>query len=152
MSLKILSKLYEPGSLRNTDSGFELAFKNTFAPTQVTAVGPLVVDGGTIDLGQAILRLERPSERLGRPPSVREWQFKALNKDTEKDKDKDRTLSFDLFTVARIVVPGQRLSPGPHQVALSMMTKEVGEIKLTAEDSVAEQGSGPEEVQLLGRS
>lgn len=152
MSLKILSKLYEPGSLRNTDSGFELAFKNTFAPTQVTAVGPLVVDGGTIDLGQAILRLERPSERLGRPPSVREWQFKALNKDTEKDKDKDRTLSFDLFTVARIVVPGQRLSPGPHQVALSMMTKEVGEIKLTAEDSVAEQGSEPEEVQLLPRS
>ncbi|HNS00846.1 MAG TPA: hypothetical protein PKM78_00495 [Anaerolineae bacterium] len=152
MSLKILSKLYEPGSLRNTDSGFELAFKNTFAPTQVTAVGPLVIDGGTIDLGQAILRLERPSERLGRPPSVREWQFKALNKDTEKDKDKDRTLSFDLFTVARIVVPGQRLSPGPHQVALSMMTKEVGEIKLTAEDSVAEQGSEPEEVQLLPRS
>ncbi len=137
VSLRILSKLYEPGSLRNTENGFELAFKNTMAPTQVTAVGPLLVDGGTIDLGHAILRLERPSERLGRPPSVREWQVKALNKDTEKDKDKDRTLSFDLFTVARMVVPGQQLTPGPHQVALSMMTKEVGEITLTAEDSVA---------------
>jgi hypothetical protein len=135
---RILSKLYEPGSLRNTEKGFELAFKNTMAPSQVTAVGPLVVDGAVVDLEHAILRLERPSERPGRQPSVREWQVKALNKETEKDKDKDRTLSFDLFIVAWMVVPGQRLPPGPHQVALSIKTKEVGDITLTAEDSVAE--------------
>jgi len=97
----------------------------------------LIVDGAVIDLEHAILRLERPSERLGRPPSVREWQIKALNKETEKDKDKDRTLSFDLFIVAWIVVPGPQLPPGRHQVALSLKTKEVGEITLTAEDSVA---------------
>lgn len=138
MSPKILSKLYEPGSLRNTEKGFELAFKNTMAPSQVTAVGPLTVDGVEVDLGNAILRLERPSERLGRQPSVREWQFKALNKETEKEKDKDRTLSFDLFNVAWVVVPGQQLPPGPHQVALSIKTKEVGDLTLTAEDSVAE--------------
>ena len=137
MSPRILSKLYEPGSLRNTEKGFELAFKNTVAPTQVTAVGPLVIDGVAIDLERAVLRLERPSRSLGRSPSVREWQVKALNKGTEKDKDKERTLSFDLFTVAWMVVPGQQLPPGPHQVALNMMTKEVGEITLTAEDSVA---------------
>lgn len=137
MSPRILSKLYEPGSLRNTENGFELAFKNTVAPTQVTAVGPLMIDGVAIDLERAVLRLERPSRSLGRSPSVREWQVKALNKGTEKDKDKERTLSFDLFTVAWMVVPGQQLPPGPHQVALNMMTKEVGEITLTAEDSVA---------------
>jgi hypothetical protein len=135
---KILSKLYEPGSLRNTEIGFELAFKNTMAPSQVTEVGPLVVDGAVVDLEHAILRLERPSERLGRQPSVREWQVKALSKDTEKEKDKDRTLSFDLFNVAWVVVPGQQLPPGPHQVALSIKTKEVGDITLTAEDSVVE--------------
>jgi hypothetical protein len=133
-----LSKLYETGSLRNTEKGFELAFRNTMAPSQVTSVGPLVVDGAEVDLGNAILRLERPSERLGRPPSVREWQFKALNKETDKDKDKDRTLSFDLFNVAWVVVSGQWLPPGPHQVTLSIKTKEVGDIMLTAEDSVAE--------------
>jgi hypothetical protein len=136
LSPKILNKLYEPGSLRNTEKGFELAFKNTMAPSQVTAVGPLVIDGAVVDLEHAILRLERPSERLGRQPSVREWQLKALNKDQEKDKD--RTLSFDLFNVAWVVVPGQQLPPGPHQVALSIKTKEVGDITLTAEDSVAE--------------
>ena len=136
MPPRILSKLYEPGSLRNTEKGFELAFKNTMAPSQVTAVGPLVVDGAVVNLEHAILRLERPSERPGRQPSVREWQFKALNKET--DKDKDRTLSFDLFNVAWVVVPGQQLTPGPHQVALSIKTKEVGDITLTAEDSVAE--------------
>jgi hypothetical protein len=137
LSPKILSKLYEPGSLRNTEKGFELAFKNTMAPSQVTAVGPLVIDGAVVDLEHAILRLERPSERLGRQPSVREWQLKALNKDQEKEKDKDRTLSFDLFNVAWVVVPGQQLPPGPHQVTLSIKTKEVGDITLTAEDSVA---------------
>lgn len=137
MTLRTYHRLYEPGSLRNTDRGFELAFKNTMAPSQVTGVGPLIVDGAVIDLEHAILRLERPSERLGRPPSVREWQIKALNKETEKDKDKDRTLSFDLFIVAWIVVPGPQLPPGRHQVALSLKTKEVGEITLTAEDSVA---------------
>ena len=138
MPTRILSKLYEPGSLRNTEKGFELAFKNSMAPSQVTAVGPLVVDGAVVDLENAILRLERPSERLGRQPSVREWQVKALNKDAGKEKDKDRTLSFDLFNVAWVVVPGQQLPPGPHQVALSIKTKEVGDITLTAEDSVAE--------------
>jgi len=133
-----LSKLYEPGSLRNTEQGFELAFKNTMAPSQVTGIGPLIVDGAVVNLDHAILRLERPSERLGRQPSVREWQVKALNKETEKERDKDRTLSFDLFNVAWVVVPGQQLPPGPHQVALSIKTKEVGDITLTAEDSVAE--------------
>lgn len=138
MAPKILNKLYEPGSLRNTEQGFELAFKNTMAPSQVTAVGPLVIDGAVVDLEHAVLRLERPSERLGRQPSVREWQLKALNKDQENEKDKDRTLSFDLFNVAWVVVPGQQLPPGPHQVALSIKTKEVGDLTLTAEDSVAE--------------
>ncbi|HSN77335.1 MAG TPA: hypothetical protein VL334_19870 [Anaerolineae bacterium] len=122
--------------MRNTEKGFELAFKNTMAPSQVTGVGPLVVDGVVVDLANAVLRLERPSERLGRQPSVREWQVSVLNK--EKEKDKDRTLSFDLFIVARMVVPGQQLPPGPHQVALSIKTKEVGDITLTAEDSVVE--------------
>lgn len=138
MTPRILSKLYEPGSLRNTEKGFELAFKNTMAPSQVTAVGPLIVDGAVVDLANAVLRLERPSERLGRQPSVREWQVKAINKETDKEKDKDRTLSFDLFNVAWVVVPGQQLPPGPHQVALSLTTKEVGDLTLTAEDSVAE--------------
>ena len=138
MPPRILSKLYEPGSLRNTEKGFELAFKNTMAPSQVTAVGPLVIDGAAVDLEHAILRLERPSERPGRQPSVREWQVKAINKETEKDKGKDRTLSFDLFITAWMVVPGRQLPPGPHQVALSIKTKEVGDLTLTAEDSVAE--------------
>lgn len=135
MSPRILSKLYERGSMRNTEHGFELAFKNTMAPSQIIAIGPLFVDGVAVDLEEAILRLERPSERLGRQPSVREWRVKVLDKD--KEKEKDRTLSFDLFNVAWVIVPGQQLAPGPHHVALSLTTKEVGEITLTAEDSVA---------------
>ncbi len=132
MAARILAKLYERGSLRNNETGFELAFKNTAAPGTVTYIGPLVIDGAAYDLENVILRLERPSEHLGRQPSVREWHVTAVN-----DEKKDRVLSFDLFTVARVLVKGEPLSPGPHQVALSMTTKEVGDIVLTAEDSLA---------------
>ncbi len=131
MTPRILSKLYEPGSLRNTETGFELAFKNTAAPSTVTGIGPLVVDGKTYDETAIVLRLQRPSEHLGRPPSVREWQAAAVN------NEKERMLSFDLFTVAQVLVKGDRLPPGQHQVALSITTKEVGDITLTAADSVA---------------
>jgi hypothetical protein len=128
---KTLSKLYERGSLRNTETGFELAFKNTIAPSTLIEIGPLIVDGASYASEQMIVRLERPSERPGRPPSVREWQVKVVN------EDKDRLLSFDLHTVAYVLVKGQPLPPGQHAVTLNVKTKEVGDILLTAEDSVA---------------
>jgi hypothetical protein len=118
--------------LRNTPNGFELAFKNTVAPGTLTHIGPLLVDGVAYDLEQVVLRLERPSERPGRQPSVREWSANALN------EEKERMLSFDLHTVARVIVAGRQLPPGPHQVALGITTREVGDMTLTAEDSVAE--------------
>jgi hypothetical protein len=129
---RILNKLYERSSLRNTPNGFELAFKNTVAPGTLTHIGPLLVDGVAYDLEQVVLRLERPSERPGRQPSVREWSANALN------EEKERMLSFDLHTVARVIVAGRQLPPGPHQVALGITTREVGDMTLTAEDSVAE--------------
>lgn len=132
MTPRILNKLYERGSLRNTETGFELAFKNTVAPSTLIEIGPLIVDGNSYDEKVIVIRLERPSEHLGRQPSVREWQVEAVN------KGKDRLLSFDLYTVAHVLVKGEPLPPGLHQVALSIKTKEVGEITLTAEDSVAE--------------
>ena len=132
MSARVFSKLYERGSLRNTETGFELAFKNTVAPSTVTKIGPLTVDGEVYDETVIVLRLQRPSEHLGRQPSVREWQAEVVN------KEKDRLLAFDLFNVAHIMVKGDPLAPGLHQVALSIQTKEVGDITLTAEDSVAE--------------
>jgi hydroxymethylglutaryl-CoA reductase (NADPH) len=127
---KILNKLYERGSLRNTETGFELAFKNSVAPSTLIEIGPLVVDGNTYEARDITLRLERPSEILGRQPSVREWQATVVKS--------ERVLSFDLYTVARVLVQSDPLPPGQHQVALEIKTKEVGEITLTAEDSVAE--------------
>lgn len=131
MPPRILSKLYERGSLRNSEKGFELAFKNTAAPGTLTNLGPLVVDGVPYDMDRVVLRLERPSEHLGRPPSMREWTARSIN------EEKERMLAFDLYTVARVIVSGRPLAPGTHQVSLGIVTREVGEMMLTAEDSVA---------------
>lgn len=128
MSPKTLSKLYERGSLRNTEKGFELAFKNTMAPGTLIKIGPLIVDERVYEAKQIILRLERPSDRVGRQPAPRDFPGEAI--------EKGRTPSFDLFTVARVMVPDEKLSPGEHQVTLSVTTKEVGDLTLTAEDSV----------------
>ena len=41
----LLSKFYERDSLRNTDTGFELRFKNRLAPSTIVGIGPLTLDG-----------------------------------------------------------------------------------------------------------
>ncbi len=41
----LLKKLYQKGSLKNTESGFEFALKNTLAPGTIVGLRTLVVDG-----------------------------------------------------------------------------------------------------------
>lgn len=129
MTPKRFSKLYERGSLCNTATGFELAFKNTIAPSTILEFGSLTVDGQAVARDQILVRLERPSERIGREGTVREWPAKIIGG--------ERMVPFDLFTVARVQVTASPLPPGSHQVMLAIRTREVGEMTLTAEDSIA---------------
>ena len=65
----IFSKLYEQDSLRNTDDGFEVRFRNRLAPTTLIGVGPLSIDGEQWSGEQLIIQLERPREGHSRPPT-----------------------------------------------------------------------------------
>lgn len=128
MPTRTFSKLYEPASLCNTDHGFELAFKNTVAPSTLTAIGRLTVGEHRYEAGEFTVRLERPAGRHGQPPSARQFRGDSVSV--------QRMLPFDLYTIARVMVPGKHLAAGRYQVTLTIKTKEVGDIVLLAEDSV----------------
>ena len=125
----LLSKFYEQDSLRNTDDGFEMVFRNRLAPTILTGVGPLTIDGQQYAGEQVVIQLERPREGHSRPPApiVR----------TAKQITEERIVEFGVNYTARVAVSGHQLSPGPYRVALALRTKEVGDITITADDEIA---------------
>lgn len=125
----LLGKFYERDSLRNTEKGFELRFKNRLAPSTIVGFGPLTVDGAVYEGEHLTMSLERPARGYRPPPEPLVRSAKSF--------DKGRSLPFEINTVLRISVAGAKLAPGSHQVALTIKTKEVGDIVVTAEDRVA---------------
>ena len=125
----LLSKFYERDSLRNTDTGFELRFKNRLAPSTIVGIGPLTLDGRVYEAKEWIFAFERPAEGHRPPP---EPVFR-----TAKDIEEKRSRVFEINAVLRVAVLGSKLLPGSHQVTLTFRTKEVGDITVMAEDVVA---------------
>ena len=124
----LLSKFYERESLRNTDTGFELCFKNRLAPSTIVAIGPLTVDGYVYESDQLSVSFERPAQGHRPPPEPVAR--------TAKDFEKKGPKPFDINAILRVSVMGTKLSPGSHQVTWTFRTKEVGAITVTAEDLV----------------
>jgi len=125
----ILKKFYEPDSLRNTDQGFEMVFRNRLAPATLTGVGPLSIGGEQYAGEQVTVQFERPREGFARPPAPLVRHAGAI--------DEKNTMTFGVNVVARVAVAGRTLSPGVYRVALALRTKEVGEITVTADDEIA---------------
>lgn len=125
----LLSKFYERDSLRNTDTGFELRFKNRLAPSTIVGMGPLTLDGRVYEAKEWTFAFERPAEGHRRPA---EAVFRTAENFEEK-----KSRVFEINAVLRIAVIGSNLAPGLHQVTLTFKTKEVGDITVTAEDVVA---------------
>lgn len=126
----LLKRLYVRESLRNTESGFELAIRNSVAPSTMIGLGPLVIDGRGIEGERLGLCLERSSLPFGRRP---EPLVRA-----GKDVTPGKALRFDLNTTARVQVTGQWLEAGEHRISLVIKTKEVGDITIEAVDICAE--------------
>jgi hypothetical protein len=124
----LLERLYEADSLTNTDTGFELSFKNRLAPTTLIGVGSLCIDGQVFDSTDLVLTVVRPAVRHGRSPEplVR----------TGSEVTAAKSLPFGLNAVARLSIAGKRLPPGSYTVSWSFRTKEVGEITVKATDVV----------------
>jgi hypothetical protein len=126
----LLNRLYEQNSLHNTETGFELAFKNRLAPSTMVGVQRLSVDGLVFERDAITVRLERPAVGHRRPPEP------LVRKGSQISDQK--SLPFELNTIAWIIVHGTHLPPGEYQVSWTFTTREVGDITVQATDQVTD--------------
>jgi len=115
----MLKKLYLQGSFKNTPNGFEFALKNTLAPGTIIGLSPLQIDGHDVPLANI-------SIAVGNVTPVR-----------ASDISLDQPRSFPLNVTVKFEVTGETLTPGKHRVTVIVNTKEAGELKIDAEDSIA---------------
>jgi len=114
----LLKKLYVKGSFKNTPTGFELALRNTLAPGTLIGISPPQIDGRDILLDHVL----------------------TATGDDAPVRASDITLAsphqFPLNVVVKFQVQDQPLAPGKHRVTVQLNTKEAGELKIDAEDSI----------------
>lgn len=114
----LLKKLYVKGSFKNTLKGFELSLKNALAPGTLIGFGPLQIDGRNIPLETVFIS-------IGSADPVR-----------ASDVSLAAPRLFPLNSVVNFRVEDQPLAPGSHRLVLAVNTKEAGELKIDAEDTI----------------
>ncbi len=114
----LLKKLYVKGSFKNNPTGFELALRNTLAPGTIIGISPLKIDGRDIPLDRILIT-------TGDAAPVR-----------ASDITLTAPRTFPLNAVVKFQVEDQPLAAGPHRVTVLVNTKEAGELKIDAEDSI----------------
>ncbi len=114
----LLKKLYVKGSFKNTSNGFELSLKNALAPGTLIGFGPLQIDGRNIPLESVFLR-------VGNADPIR-----------ASDVSVSAPRLFPLNSIVNFRVEDQPLAPGSHRLFLVVNTKEAGELKIDAEDTI----------------
>ncbi|NOZ27618.1 MAG: hydroxymethylglutaryl-CoA reductase [Chloroflexi bacterium] len=111
----MLRRLYQKGSLRNVEDGFEFALLNTLAPGTIIGLGPVEVDGQVFPPEQITVltgRSERSAQRVSEQGPV----------------------MFPVNGVIRLRVTGDPLSPGRHVLVISAKLKEIGALQIEIED------------------
>lgn len=114
----LLKKLYVKGSFKNNPTGFELALRNTLAPGTLIGISPLKIDGRDIPLDKVLIA-------TGDAAPVR-----------ASDISLSAPQEFPLNVTVKFQVEDQPLAPGPHRVTVQVNTKEAGELKIDAEDTI----------------
>ncbi len=114
----LLKKLYVKDSFKNTPDGFELALRNTLAPGTLIGFGHLEIDGRVIPTDNLFIT-------VGEAPSVR-----------ASDLSPNTPRVFPLNTKVGLRVQDQPLAPGKHHLVVQVNTKEAGELKIDAEDTI----------------
>ena len=114
----LLKKLYVKGSFKNTADGFRLALNNVLAPGTLLSISPLQIDGRDIPLDQIEIT-------VGNHPPIR-----------ASDISPNLPKSFPINTLVTFNAHDQPLTPGPHRLTVQFNTKEVGELKIDAEDTI----------------
>ncbi len=114
----LLKKLYVTGSFKNTPNGFQLSLRNTLASGTLLGISPLQIDGHDVPL-------ERVQIVAGDAAPVRASEISAKT-----------PRAFPLNAVVTFHVQDQPLTPGKHRLTVAVNTKEAGELKIDAEDTI----------------
>lgn len=114
----LLGKLYVKGSLRNEGQGFQFNIKNVLAPGTVIKFLALAVDGSEYPIQRVFL------------------QVNAVEMIEAMEISSEAALSLDLGKAVTVRVRGERLSAGPHEIVLGLVTREVGELKVPLRDTI----------------
>ena len=114
----VLKKLYVKGSLRAEADGFALDLKNVIAPGTISAFTGLDLDGQPIDPVQ--VTLVPPG---GNPRAAVQVSPQAA-------------LQFPVGATVTLRVGGAALAPGPHELAIHVIVKEVGPLDIPVSDTL----------------
>jgi hydroxymethylglutaryl-CoA reductase (NADPH) len=117
----LLQKLYNVGSLRNTETGAQFALKNRFRDAEVTALRRIAIDGGTVALEQVQLGLA--NQRAVSPSQV----------------DAAHPLPFRLRDTMTVNAAIRELPRGTHQIEMVFETRPFGQLHLKVEDTIEDE-------------
>jgi hypothetical protein len=116
----IARQFYVAGSLRNTDTGFELQAHNPMGDGVLIGVGQVSVDGRAID--PAAVTAQRPGD--DQPMSAR-------------DVSQSNPVNFRKGDSVRLHVTGRQLTPGEHNLEVQLTEQSLGELSFSISDSIA---------------
>jgi hypothetical protein len=118
ISPSMLEKVYQRGSLKNTEDGFQFVVKNIVEDGTIGTVKALTVDDEQIPLSSVTLATsggERAAEEISfRSPVYLRYGMEA-----------------------KVRVAGKTLSPGTHSIVLNIGVIEAGSLSLKFNDEVA---------------
>jgi hypothetical protein len=115
----IARQFYVAGSLRNTDTGFQLQAHNPMGDGVLIGVGQLSVDGRAID--PAAVTAQRPGDE--QPMSAR-------------DVSQANPVNVSKGDRVTLHVSGPQLTPGEHSLEVALTEQNLGELSFSISDSV----------------
>ncbi len=116
----IARQFYVAGSLRNTDTGFQLQAQNPMGDGVLIGVGQLRVDGR--DISPDDVSAQRP----GDPTPIRATEVSATNPVVVTRGDS-----------VTLHVAGPSLSPGEHELEVELVERNLGQLSFAISDTVA---------------
>jgi len=113
----MLNRLYVRSSLKNLEGGCEFSINNTIDYTALYGLGPITVDGQTVD-----------------PASIRIVMSNRERRGNEITSS--APLSIYVNVPLRVILEGLSLAPGQHQVTFTASSMDIGRVQISFQDTV----------------
>ncbi len=113
----MLKKIYEAGSLKNVEGGFQFALKNNIGSGTLVGLAKVEVDGVAVE-----------------PENIMAGRGEATAKASEMSYQKP--VYFNVGDTFVVKVLGQTLAPGEHNITLTVNTSEIGQVSIPISDTI----------------